>query len=153
MKYINLTQGKLAIVDDDDYEYLNQFKWHINSCGYAIRRITVANRKQKVIFMHRIVAKTPDNMQTDHINRKKLDNRKSNLRHCTPSQNKANISKRSDNTSGYKGVIWAKRHRKWCAQIIVNGKLKNLGYYNDIEIASLAYKKAAFEYFGEFGRG
>lgn len=86
----------------------------------------------------------------DHINGKTADNRIENLRLATQCQNMANTKRRSDNTSEIKGVFWSKRSSKWCAQIAVSGVSKHLGYYEDIDSAAMAYRKAAEQEFGEF---
>jgi hypothetical protein len=88
--------------------------------------------------------------QVDHINESKNDNRWSNLRIATSSQNRMNIGLRSDNTSGYKGVSWNKGSRKWICTIGINGKTKYLGLYLDVKEAHNAYKKASLKYHGEF---
>jgi hypothetical protein len=91
----------------------------------------VGANKCSMLSMHRVVVNAPKGTVVDHINGDSLDNRKENLRICTNAENVRNSPKHSNNTSGYKGVIWAKREQKWCAQIIVDGKLINLGYYSD----------------------
>lgn len=143
MKRIALTQGKYALVDDEDYERLVQHKWYYNR-GYAVRG---ASPK---ILMHRVVNETPEGKETDHINMDKLDNRKSNLRTATRKQNAVNRGTQSNNTSGYKGVSWHKGSRKWCAYIIKDKKTKFLGYFKDKKQAALAHDNAALAAFGEF---
>jgi AP2 domain len=148
MKKIKLTQGKFAIVDDDDFVWLNKWKWHYDN-GYAARRSTTG----KLLYMHREILEKHGytNFQhTDHINHNGLDNRFSNLRPATVSQNQGNKKKQKNNTSGYKGVSWDKRRNKWQVYIKINGKQKHLGYYDDIEDAKAAYDKSAKELFGEF---
>jgi hypothetical protein len=148
MKNIQLTQGKVAIVDDADFEWLSQWPWFF-STGYAIRREgKLFGRKN--IMMHRLIMNTPEGMDTDHINGDKLDNRRENLRVCTRSQNMQNTTRRSDNTSGYKGVDWDKENGKWRAEIKVDSRRINLGRYDSAEEAALAYDRAAREYHGEF---
>jgi len=112
MKKIKLTKGQFTIVDDDMFDYLNQWKWYLNNDGYAVRSKRVFNGK-KHIFMHRLVNNTPDNMQTDHINRDKLDNRNENLRNTTKMLNGRNRGTPKNNTSGYKGVVWDKNFVSW----------------------------------------
>ena len=99
-KRILLTKNKVAIVDDEDYEWLNQWKWKYHKDNYGYRTV----KYNKSIFMHRIINKTPDGLFTDHINREGLDNRKCNLRTVTRNQNIFNSKPRKNNTSGYKGV-------------------------------------------------
>ena len=81
--------------------------------------------------------------EVDHINRVKDDNRIANLREVTRSENQQNITLQSNNTSGYRGVIFSKRERRWIAQIGIHGKLKYLGSFNSPEVAYEAYKSAA----------
>mgnify|MGYP001606453598 CR=1 FL=1 len=153
-KEIPLTQGKVALVDAEDYEYLNQFKWHAhkykNGGGYYVARGIKKNEKK--VFMHQEVLKPPKGMYPDHINRDGLDNRRWNLRICTTSQNGINKGKQKNNTSGYKGVCWHKRDEKWQARIKVDKKPMYLGYFNTKEEAALAYNEAAKQYFGEFAK-
>ena len=86
----------------------------------------------------------------DHVDRDSDNNRWANLREATNSQNMANRPKASSNTSGYKGVTWARRDKKWAAQIMVNGRWIGLGYFVDPKLASAAYVSAALKYFGAF---
>ncbi|MCK5643692.1 MAG: HNH endonuclease, partial [Gammaproteobacteria bacterium] len=89
-------------------------------------------------------------IEIDHANRNRLDNRKENLRQCTPSQNKWNIGKRGNNTSGYKGVCWKKDKQKWVACIRKDHKVTWLGHFKDKIKAAKAYDKAALELHGQF---
>ena len=151
MKEIPLTQGMVAIVDDEDYERLNQFKWHCDGHGYAKRVTSRKNIQRKWIFMqYEIIGHPEIGLQLDHINRNPLDNRKKNLRICTVSQNQANSLIRSDNTSGRKGVSWSKQSNKWVAGIRYHGKRIYIGLYDDLDQAATAYYNAALELFGEF---
>jgi hypothetical protein len=151
MKEIQLTQGKIAIIDDEDYEFLSQWKWCYYKTGYAIRSAYNKETKRRYsILMHRVIMHTPDGMDTDHINHNTLDNRKSNLRICTHSQNQMNKHKQSNNTSGHTGVSWHKRNHQWQAQIKLNGKYISLGFHDDIDEAIDAYDMKARELFGEF---
>jgi hypothetical protein len=152
-KEIQLTQGKVAIVDDDLFEYLNQWKWcacKISNRFYAIRSYRL-NSKKIFIYMHRLITNNNDSkMHTDHKNNNPLDNRIENLRICTNSQNQMNTKVQINNTSGFKGVTWNKIVKKWVAQIKLNNKLINLGYYIDPIDAARAYNAAALKYHGEF---
>lgn len=150
MKSIELTNGGVAIVDDEDYEYLSQWKWQ-QSNGYAVRCEYLKGRKNKIHRMHRIVNNTPVGLFTDHINRDKLDNRRSNLRNCTYSQNAANVNKRNNGSrSDLPGVQWRADRKKWRSYICVNGRDIYLGTFNDELDAHIAYLNAKVEYFGEF---
>src|SRR5260221_205877 len=114
-KQINISTPKnpntFVIVDDEDYEYLNQWKWHLSSNGYAVRRPYIkgsekTGQKHTVVWMHRVINNTPAGRDTDHINRDRLDNRRSNLRTATFSQNSMNKGLSKSNTSGIKGISW-----------------------------------------------
>jgi hypothetical protein len=146
MKKIPLNKGMFAIVDAEDFDFISSYNWsYIN--GYA-----VSNIGYKTSYMHRILNKTPDCFQTDHINGNKLDNRKSNLRQANFSQNNCNKSKTSNNSSGYKGVSWHKKSEKWRADIKINKKQTSLGLFNCKETAAVAYNKKALELHGSFAR-
>ena len=151
MKEIQLTQGKVALVDDDDFEWLSQWKWHTDKNGYA-KRTDRSSAKRRTINMHREIMgfTSSDGKITDHINGIKTDNRKINLREATNSQNVCNQKNRSDNKSGFKGVCFDKKSKKWRSYIYLNGKQKNLGFYNSEFDAANEYKKAAIKHFGEF---
>jgi hypothetical protein len=149
-KEIQLTQGIVTIVDDDDYQYLNQFKWYLlksHSNYYAIRTKRPEN---KLIQLHRIVIKAKQGEIVDHINGNKLDNRKCNLRICTKSQNCQNRKISKLNKSGFNGVSWNVNNRKWVAQIAFNNKKMHLGFFNDLTEAAKSFNAAALKYHGEF---
>lgn len=148
---IKLTETSIAILDDDDYNKLYVYYWYLAKNGYAMRRINPGYRTNKRIYMHHEVLNFP-NIEIDHKNGNKLDNRKSNLRICTSSQNKANQKLREDNRSGFKGVCWHEGGQKWMARIQVNNHNIYLGLYNDIKEAACVYDLAAVQYFGEFAR-
>ncbi len=151
MKEIPLTRGKVAIVDDDMHEYLMQWKWHISHNGYAVRTSSRVFGKQKRIPMHRAIMNPPDGMLVDHINsNRKLDNRRENLRICTRAQNVCNTKLSKKNTSGFKGVNWHKRAKKWQAMVQKNNKNFFAGYFDDPEDAAHAYDEKARELHGEF---
>lgn len=149
MRILELSRGKNTLIDDEDYDYLNKWKWCCHSSGYAIRTQYLSGKKHKTIWMHRILMNTSIGMHTDHINGNKLDNRRCNLRICTPSQNGANrkIQKAS---SVFKGVSWNKKIRLWKAAIKVSGKQYYLGWFKNEKEAALAYNNAARKFFGEF---
>lgn len=149
---IFLTQNKIAIVDAEDYAYLNQFKWYAfkhRNTFYAVRWLFKEN-KQIALLMHREILKPSKNIKIDHINRNGLDNRKCNLRICNNSQNMMNREKQCNNSSGYKGVCWVQHANKWMAQIGVNKQNKYLGYYSTKEECAEVYNEAAKKYHGEF---
>ena len=147
MKKIKLTFGQSALVDNEDFDWLNQWRWYCNAQGYAVRKPYVRgsgkkNQKGLSIRMHILVNKTPEGMETDHVNRDRLDNRKCNLRSVTSSQNKFNTKIRIDNTSGHKGVVWDKENAKWRVTLTANGKTINMGRFNLIKDAITARIKA-----------
>ncbi len=147
MKTIDLTRGKKAIVDDQDYEYLAQYKWHLSdNDGYAAR----TNYPHGSIYMHRELLGNPENMLVDHINRNRLDNRRANLRAVTPKQSSWNTGGTQSPTSPYKGVDWRAKKQQWRARIKVDGRARFLGYFDTAEDAARAYNRAAAEIRGEF---
>lgn len=144
MRLIKLTQNMSAMVDDADYDWLSQWKWHLHA-GYASRK-----SNGKPIFMHRLINKTAEGLDTDHINHDRLDNRRCNLRSCTTSENGANRAKQKNNTSGFIGVSWYKSKSKWRAQVGTNGTMKTVGAYHSAQEAAIARDKYAKQIFGEF---
>ena len=147
MKQIKLTQRKYALVDDGDFEWLSRIQWRYHSKGYA-----VGGKTGRALWMHRIIANTPDGMFTDHIDGDKLNNQRGNLRVATKAQNGWNSVKPKNNTSGYKGVSWNCVQRKWVARICINGKILSLGYFSLAIEADRAYNEAVKQYHGEFAR-
>ena len=148
MKLIELTQGKFAKVDNEDYEFLNQWEW-CYALGYAVRgqwrKTNYTN-----IMMHRLIMQTPKGLFTDHINGDKLDNRKINLRTCSANGNQQNKKIYKNNKSGFKGVSKKKGKNGFVSQICVNNKILHIGYFRDKKEAALAYNEKALELHGEF---
>ena len=146
--HIPLTQGKVAIIDAEDYPQLCRYYWQVvkkrTNC-YA-RRIA----HPRPLPMHRQIVSPPANMVVDHINRNGLDNRKANLRICTPAENSWNHPGRPNRKSAYKGVHWLKRDKKYCVRICCNGNRITVGCYHDEAKAGRAYDAKARELFGEF---
>ena len=155
MKRIPLTKGKEALADDEDYEYLMKWKWHAATGGqYAARDGRSSDRRHGgMIYMHRAVAERmglKPAATIDHRNGNKLDNRRSNLRPATQSEQEGNCRLRADNRSGYRGVTWDKQTGRWRAQIGIGGRHICLKRFDDPKDAARAYNKAALRYFGEF---
>jgi hypothetical protein len=144
MKIIPLTRGMIAAVDDEDFDWLNQWKWTAlltqDKRWYA---------RKRDVLMHRLIMRAKRGQQIDHWDRNTLNNQKGNLRFSNQSQNVANSSPSSCNTSGFKGVTLY-RNGKWQAQLMVNGKNLYLGRFETPAEAALAYDTAALSHFGEF---
>ncbi len=160
MKTIPLTQGKVALVDDEDYDWLTQWKWRVwkqHSTGdyYACRTERSAVDSvfsPRVVMMHRMILglQFGDKLHGDHKNHDTLDNRRENLRIATSSQNQGNSRKHKPKSSTFKGVHWSKKYGKWTATISIDGKQTFLGYRDTPEEAAALYNEAALEAFGEF---
>lgn len=153
---ISLTRNKYALVDDEDYTFLNQWVWEyfINKRTkqeYAIRRLYL-NGKRVTIWMHREIMKTPEDLVTDHKDGLGLNNQKDNLRNCTQHQNRMNNKLQTNNTSGFTGVSWCAYHKKWVGGIKFKGKKIRTTYYSSKEDAAIARDDLAKQYFGKFAR-
>lgn len=158
MSLIELTQGRFAVVDDEDYEVLSRFNWCFNA-GYAYTRWPSKKAKSgySMISMHRFLLGAPHGKEVDHINNDGIDNRRENLRLCTRRQNCANTrTYKNKFRSKYRGVARCQykgvEHGGWQAHIRVNGKLLYLGTYKTPEEAAEAFDKAATKYNGEFAK-
>ena len=157
MKQIPLTQGKFAIVDDEDFEMLSKFKWCLrlaNGKTYAYRRAKNHEKHpSKTVKMHRFILNIVDpKIEVDHIDSNGLNNQRYNIRPCTHSQNLKNRGRQKNNTSGFKGVFWSKNAKKWEASVKVNAKKIYLGLFLIKENAARAYDAYAKEHFGEFAK-
>lgn len=154
MKQIPLTQGQFALVDDEDFEELNKFKWQANKSlhtYYAVRSFTISKNKRIDIKMHRqILGLTNGKIKCDHIDLNGLNNQRYNLREATHIQNMMNRKSKINSTSQYKGVRWKKDSEKWVAAIYAKGKQMHLGYFTDEIEAAKAYDEMAKLHFGEF---
>lgn len=155
---IPLTQNKFTKIDaEDEAKVLSLGKLQY-SHGYAIHgthKTVNGKRKAKTIFLHRFIVDPLQEKEIDHINGDPLDNRKSNLRMATHSENSRNTKLRIDNTSGSKGVYFKNekwRNKKWFAYINLNNKRINLGYFLTKEDAENIRNKAEQDYFGIFRR-
>lgn len=153
-KYIPLTKGKFALVDDADFDWLNQWKWSYlesskkGGVGYAVRH--ASDNHNSLIFMHRLIFNAPSDMQVDHWDRDGINNQRDNLRFATHAQNTQNQAKHCAVTSRFKGVSWHKSSQKWQAGIRKDGRTIYLGCYANEQDAAAAYNSAARTYFGEF---
>jgi hypothetical protein len=156
MKQIPLTQGKFAIIDDDDFEKVNQYKWYAksrrnkHSDSFVAARNVRKDKKQITQLMHNLILPIGiDGLEIDHISNDPLDNRKVNLRLITHIQNMRN-QKSFYGASKYKGVTTGKSTSKFIAQIKCNYKQIYIGRFDSEIDAALAYDRKARELFGEF---
>lgn len=153
MKAITLSRGKVTVVDDDQYEALNQYKWHFVATsrtnpdyGFAARWVKSSSGKRILLLMHRALASAPAHLEVDHWNRQPLDNQMHNLRISTRTENNRNSGPR--NGSPFKGAKYHKAKRKWEATIYVAGSNQYLGNFDSAEEAAVTYDCAAIQVFG-----
>lgn len=160
MREITLTKGFVSMVDDEDFDHINQWKWQatmMHGSPYATRKERRAWNGSRVVsrsfYLHREVMglKHGDKRKVDHRSPLlTLDNRKENLRFATNSGIGANRHKPKNNTTGFKGVC--RQGNRFRSEIRVKRKKINLGTWATPEEASAAYAIAAVKYFGEFAR-
>lgn len=157
MKEVQLSQKMVALVDDEDFDRVIEFRWSFSrrrsANGYAVSAVGTGRN----VFMHRFILQPSDpSIIVDHINGNGLDNRRSNLRLATHSQNHANCGRRRHNTSGFKGVHFTKRRSHlecpWAAYLGALKKSRFLGYFTTAEDAARAYDTAAEAFYGEFAK-
>lgn len=139
------TKGEEFYFDAEDYNLIKDYCWYIDKSGYVINRIN-----NKTTLFHRLVMHAPDDKQVDHIYHKKNDNRKSQLRLCTNSENSMNRPAQKNSTSGIKGVYWYPNQGKWAAEIVFKGKRQEQCFFDTQEEAIQARKEMEEKYFGEF---
>jgi len=157
MKSISLTSGMVAVLDDKDYERLSGFTWHATrsyagSTWYARRNVRRDDGVWTTVYMHREVSSYPSRTRVDHKDGDGLNNQRDNLRAATQVQNLRNARRRCDNTSGFKGVSYDTRKKRWRANIRYDHRQIHLGRFKTPEEAYAAYCAAAAKYFGEFAR-
>ena len=157
MRLINLTKDQVAIVDDEDFEHLSQWSWHAwwskNTHSYYAVRDTKKDGRKVHFKMHRqVLGITDPHIHVDHRNSDTLDNRKSNLRTASVSQNNWNQRKHRNNTTGFKGITFHRASGLYLAQISAHGKRTHLGCRPTAEAAFRElYEPAVRQMHGEFG--
>lgn len=153
---IPLTQGKVALIDDEDYELVSKHKWCAAKNGTTFYAQTVfrVNGKHKCILMHRLILGLAfgDKCHGDHRDGNGLDNRRANLRIAIGGQNQRNRRPTTNNSSRFKGVHLSKGGKLWRAEIGFNRKNHYIGLFKDEEEAARAYNAAALKHHGEFAR-
>lgn len=148
MKLIDIGRGYFTKVDDEDYNWLSNYKISLQ-IGWGGTPYSIIKVDGKNIMMHRFIMETPKGLLVDHINHDTLDNQRRNLRNCTRSQNMWN-RKRRCGTSKYKGVHKDSTTSKWCAQIYKYNVAVDRKYFDTELEAALWYNVKAKELFGEF---
>jgi hypothetical protein len=152
LKEIPLTKGKIAIVDDEDFEMLSRFKWCCSNRGYAIRKSN-EDGKPKTMLMHRFILGASKGVFVDHIDGNPLNNQRGNLRLVSNRQNCLNQKIGVRNKSGYKGVWWNKESGKWATGVRGENKEKYfLGYFENKHDAARMYNFWAVDLYGEYAR-
>ncbi len=136
MKKIPLTQGKFALVDDEDFQFLSQWKWAVQRDSktkglfYAFRNRMRSEGSACRIFMHRFLVEAPKEKVVDHIDGNGLNNQRKNLRLVSAAENSFNrMHLNSNNRSGFRGISWNSRYKKWRAQITENKVVHHFGYF------------------------
>lgn len=155
-KELLLSQGKVAIISEEDYEWASQYKWSIvygDKTGklFYAQRIVQKDNKRTVYRLHREIMKAKHGEFVDHIDGNGLNNTRENLRIVSHRENMQNQKNRGGK-SKFRGVYFNKSARKWRAQIQANGKRKYLGSYDTEEAASEAFKNACNVYYQGRGR-
>lgn len=152
MKTIFTSKGQPIYVDDEDYDWLNQWRWCLDAYGYAVRKAkSIRGQKITILRMHRaLMGLTSTGLYVDHRNGVRHDNQRVNLRLATNAENGRNRPAQKNNKSGYKGVSRNVKAGKWRAQIKCNGVKIYLGLFDSAEAAHAAYCAKARELHGEF---
>jgi len=148
MKKIKLTKGKVAIVDDIDFELLSRYKWHVS----YNKGLWYAKTGKRGPLMHRLLMSPANGFIVDHVDGNGLNNVRSNLRVCTQAQNSRNRKIHKNSKSRVKGVTWREDRQKWRVRIGLDYRSIGLGHYNSKEEAVEAYKNGCQQYHKEFAR-
>ena len=155
IRHIMLTRTMFTVVDAEDFEALAKLPWYALSMNggqrFCAARTEQSGGRRRTVLMHRVIVNAPQNAFVDHANGNPLDNRRCNLRICTPAQNLQNARPRGG-ASRFKGVHWHNQNGVWRTCIKVNGRALHLGCFHDEVEAAQAYDDAALKHFGEFAR-
>jgi hypothetical protein len=136
--------GKFALVDDEDFEWLNQYRWYYDTDGYAIGRVIPKNRF--LFKMHRLIIGIDDpKVKVDHWDRNPLNNQRTNLRRCTNAENSTNRRKSANTSSIYRGVTWNKLDKKWQVGFKYKNRFVAVGRFHDEREAALAFNAKCLE--------
>lgn len=131
-----------TLIDAADAEYVNSYRWRVNADGYAVRdaRVGEGVGKRVISLAKALMDVAPrDSRQVDHINRDRLDNRRSNLRVCTHAQNHQNVPGHPRSTSRFRGVSWDSARQRWAAYVMLAGRTHHLGRFErETEAAEVA---------------
>lgn len=149
---------RFALVDERDVEVVSAFRWHFKPVpskrgvieGYA-QSWKYVEGKSRTVLMHRLILAPGPGLWVDHVNGDGLDNRRENIRVCTPAQNGKNRHG-SFGASPFKGVVWNKKSGRWQAQIRADGTMRYLGLFTEERDAALAYNEAAVRWHGSFAQ-
>lgn len=153
VREIPLTKGYMALVDDEDFDIVNAFKWRAIECPRSdgtVRVYAMGTVQRKAVYLHRFILNAPKGFDVDHEDRNGLNCRRSNMRLATRSQNMANQGLMANNATGFKGVRFHSRDQRYEASIGCRSKRMFLGYHDDPVSAALAYDSAARRLFGPF---
>ena len=156
MRKIPLTKGKYALIDDEDFEQLNRFRWAVQKGGntfYAVRHARIKYRRCGLL-MHRAILglEYKDGVHTDHIDGNGLNNQRSNIRMCTQQQNLFNRKSNKGSSSKYKGIYWDAKKQRWRCRIVIDGEQIHIGTFKSEILAAKAYDEKAKELHGEFAK-